>query len=141
MRVRINGKEVEVGPSKHVREKLDDSPNLTDVPYGEPKNDYPKFTVNGQEVDMNNPDNVQKAMRIFRITGGIVLLVSIICWLAIFNTENWTNFDEDIWGGIFVASVWFLLGVVFTFIVPKIFQKRLKELKRQGKVPSKYGNR
>ena len=59
--------------------------------------------------------------------------------LVMGSETDWASFyfSEDILGGLFAISVWLILGTIFTFVTPKSLQKRLDELKKQGKFPSK----
>ena len=68
------------------------------------------------------------------------MVFGIIILLVTENEVDWANFDftED-FGGLFAVSIWLILGTVFAIFTPKSLQKRLQELKREGKVPSKYG--
>lgn len=139
MRVKINGKEVEVGPSKHIKEKLD-TPSIVNQTSNEKDFNYFKLKINGREVDMNNPDDVQRALNYCRMMGGISLGISIIALFMVENGIDWMNFDfnDDIFSGLFVISIWLILGTIFFIFTPKSLQKRLDELKKQGKVPSKH---
>ena len=139
MRVKINGKEVEVGPSQHVQEKLEIPQNSLNQPTKRNEFNNFKLKINGREVDMNNPDDVQNAIRSCRIIGRISLVISIIALFMIGSGANWEDsyFTEDILGGAFAISIWIILGTVFTFFTPRALQKRLDELKKQGKFPTK----
>ena len=72
MRVRINGKEVEVGSSQDIRKKGD-----LREPLKQDKQ-FPKLRILGREIDMNNPDDVQWAIRSYRIQGMIFMLIGLI---------------------------------------------------------------
>ncbi len=139
MFVRINGKMVEVGPSrthkrncgcvgKAFQKSIQDSSN------------QPKLIVNGHEVDMDNPSDVQRALRLCRTIGGIFFGIIVFILLTAASAVDWTNFDfkEDSIVGLFVLSVWFIIAFVFAILTPRFLQKRLDELKKQGKVPSRY---
>lgn len=138
MLVRINGKEVEVGPGRAHKQNCGCLGKIFQSLSKHATHQESSLTINGRKVDMDNPNDIQKAMKSCQMIGGIVLLIGIVILFLIFNEGNWTDLDGDILGGLFVGFIWFLLGSVFTFIVPKSLQRRLQELKKQGKFPSKY---
>ena len=138
MLVRINGKEVEVGPGRAHKQNCGCLGKIFQSLSEHATHQESSLTINGHEVDMNNPNDVQRAMKSCQMIGWIVLLIGTIILFLILNEGDLTDLNGDILGGLFVGFIWFLLGSVFTFIAPKSLEKRLQELKKQGKFPSQY---
>ena len=138
MLVKINGKMVEVGPSRTHKQNCGCLGKLFQKTTQNPSY-HSKLIINGHEVDMDNPDDVQNAMRFCKIMGKIVLGIGVFVLFVIGNTLDWENFDfsEDVFGGLFGGFIWIIIGSVFTIFTPRTLQKRLDELKKQGKFPSK----
>ena len=133
MRVRINGKEVEVGSSQDIRKKGD-----LREPLKQDKQ-FPKLRILGREIDMNNPDDVQWAIRSYRIQGMIFMLIG----LSIFLFSYFSNLHEEKPWDIFIhcglyAILFVMIGACFYFRMPKILNRRLKILRNQAKQPKKY---
>lgn len=142
MLVKINGKEVEVGPGRAHKQNCGCLGKLFQKTT-QNSGDYSELVINGNKVDMNNPDDVQRALKLCRTVGGIFFGVIAFILLAAVNGIDWANFDftEDVIAVFFAVSIWFIIAFVFAILVPRSLQKRLDELKKQGKIPSKYGKK
>lgn len=136
--VRINGKEVEVGPGRKHKKDCGCIGKLFQSLAEHTHNQESCLTINGHKVNMNDPDDVQKAIKSCRIIGGIIICFACVFLLIITQKVGWMNWGDDALGGIIALSVWFLAGAILTFLTPRTLEKRLQELKRQGKIPSKY---
>ena len=139
MLVKINGKEVEVGPSRTHKQNCG-CIGKTFQKLAQNSSNQPKLKINGREIDMNDPDDIQYAIHFCKIMGKFVMGFGIFFLLVMCNEMDWANlnFNEDIIGGLFAISIWVILGTIFFIFTPRALQKRLDELKKQGKVPSKY---
>ncbi len=137
MLVRINGKEVEVGPGRTHKKDCGCIGKFFQSSSGLARNQKSGLIINGHEVDMNNPDDVQKAMKLFRIFGSILLCIGGMASFPAAIMVGSTNFGIEYLIGIIPVSIVFLAGMVFAFLIPRSLNKRLQELKRRGKVPQK----
>lgn len=136
MRVKINGKEVDIGPSSRVREKLEDDKDYLERRAEKQNAELPKLTILGREIDMDNPDDVQWAIRPCRLVGAVVFIILSVLFIVFY--KNAENFLDFLMNGGFSIVVFALISSVFYFVVPKQLQKRLQKLRKQGKIPSKY---
>lgn len=123
MLVKINGKEVEVGASKHIQKKLDINKNFSKkFPDIRQSVDCPKMIIDDKKVDINDPRLINKAALISKKIGLFFTLIGFS--LVVFD--------------VLMAIGLIYFGLMCRFYVPKKMEKILDELRKQGKVPSKY---